>query len=248
MSLLLDDLKTYFRQFPMRLAMGYSLARIAARVGDGTSAMTYSQFGEDRLLPLFLDSKRSGFYVDVGANHPTKCSNTFWLYKRGWTGITVEPNPALSKLHRQVRPRDIQVRELVSDSETDLEFVEFANPLFSSASQEHVETWKDASAIVSRRQVKPQSLTKILEGQACPASFDLLCIDAEGSDLSVLRSLDWSKYHPGIVVVEMADFIPNGRHPILTFMEAHDYTLKAFDGYNGYFQHHQPATNPEPKP
>lgn len=236
MSLLLDDIKVYFRQFPIRLACSYSLSRLVARIFDGASSVSYSQFGEDRVLPLFLGAKPSGFYVDVGANHPTKGSNTFWLYKRGWIGITIEPNPTLSAAHRQIRPRDIQVCELVSDGGGAVEFIEFENHLYSSASREQVEKAKHSSPVVSRRKLKPQSLTRILDASACPVGFDLLCVDAEGMDLSVLRSLDWSKYRPQIVVAEMSDYVHGTPHPIMAYLSVQNYGFRAFDGYNGYFQ------------
>jgi len=34
-----------------------------------------------------------GFYVDVGAYQPQSGSNTYKLYLKGWSGITIEPNP-----------------------------------------------------------------------------------------------------------------------------------------------------------
>ena len=32
---------------------------------------------------LFLDNKKEGFFVDVGAHHPIRFSNTFLFYKKG---------------------------------------------------------------------------------------------------------------------------------------------------------------------
>jgi hypothetical protein len=52
---------------------------------------------------------RGGIYVDVGANHPTSISNTFLLYRHGLHGVTIEPNPELSQLHRRFRRRDVVV-------------------------------------------------------------------------------------------------------------------------------------------
>ena len=46
----------------------------------------YSQFGEDKILKeLILDNFNNGFYVDVGCFHPKKHSNTYLLYKKGWS-------------------------------------------------------------------------------------------------------------------------------------------------------------------
>jgi len=62
---------------------------------------TYAQHGEDILVLEYLRGydKSSGIYVDVGANHPTRISNTYLMYRNGFKGISIEPNSELSKLH-----------------------------------------------------------------------------------------------------------------------------------------------------
>ncbi|MEI9928867.1 MAG: hypothetical protein WDN44_15790 [Sphingomonas sp.] len=57
--------------------------------------MTTSFFGEDVLLGRLLKTASSGTYVDVGANHPIEGSNTYRLYRQGWTGLTIDPNSRL---------------------------------------------------------------------------------------------------------------------------------------------------------
>lgn len=39
-----------------------------------------------------------GIYVDVGAFHPTKFSNTHLFYLNGWRGINIEARPGSKKL------------------------------------------------------------------------------------------------------------------------------------------------------
>jgi FkbM family methyltransferase len=69
---------------------------------------SYSQHGEDRWL--FEELRRwnldGGCYVDVGSNHPTRISNTYLFYRHGYSGVVIEPNGELLRLHRRVRPRD----------------------------------------------------------------------------------------------------------------------------------------------
>ena len=56
----------------------------------------YSQEGEDLILKRYFGSqKKTGFYVDIGAHHPFRFSNTALLREMGWTGINVEPSPDL---------------------------------------------------------------------------------------------------------------------------------------------------------
>ena len=42
---------------------------------------SYSQEGEDMILRRIFVNSNSGFYVDVGAFHPTRFSNTYLFYK-----------------------------------------------------------------------------------------------------------------------------------------------------------------------
>jgi len=71
----------------------------------------YASHGEDRrldeLLPGLGIVPSGGFdYIDVGANQPAIISNTFRMYRQGFRGVLVEPNPDLFGLIRSVRPRD----------------------------------------------------------------------------------------------------------------------------------------------
>lgn len=71
----------------------------------------YASHGEDRhideLLRRFGIGPSGGFdYMDVGANQPAIISNTFRMYRQGFRGVLVEPNPELAGLIRGVRPRD----------------------------------------------------------------------------------------------------------------------------------------------
>src|ERR1043166_6956973 len=66
---------------------------------------SFSQFGEDLLLWKHFGARRDGFFLEAGANHPTKCSQTFLFEQNGWRGILVEPIPQNCELLRQKRPR-----------------------------------------------------------------------------------------------------------------------------------------------
>ena len=70
----------------------------------------YSQFGEDIILREILKKEISnGFYIDVGCYHPKKFSNTYRLYKKGWSGINIDMEEDKISLFNMVRPRDINV-------------------------------------------------------------------------------------------------------------------------------------------
>ena len=53
---------------------------------------TYSQSKEDLFISNFFKNKKRGFYLDIGAYHPIKFSNTQLLYNMGWNGMNIDLN------------------------------------------------------------------------------------------------------------------------------------------------------------
>lgn len=57
---------------------------------NGFYTKSYSQEGEDMVLNRYFQGKNSGFYVDIGAHHPKRFSNTYFFYKKAWCGINID--------------------------------------------------------------------------------------------------------------------------------------------------------------
>jgi hypothetical protein len=76
--------------------------------------------------------KTKGFYIDVGAHHPFRFSNTALFYKKGWQGINIEPDPSLIKNFNKYRTRDINLNFGVANEEKDLNFFIFNEPAFNT--------------------------------------------------------------------------------------------------------------------
>ena len=71
---------------------------------------SYSIEGEDRIVRTLLWRKHDkGFYVDVGAHHPFRFSNTYLFYTQGWSGINIDATPGSMKAFNKYRPRDINL-------------------------------------------------------------------------------------------------------------------------------------------
>lgn len=59
--------------------------------GSEALSENFSGLGQDLFVLMLLDGKRSGTYLEIGANDPIKSSNTYLLEKTfGWTGVSVE--------------------------------------------------------------------------------------------------------------------------------------------------------------
>lgn len=90
--------------------------------------LSYSQEGEDLILAALFDlefSQMGGFYVDVGAHHPKRFSNTFLFYLNGWSGINIDAAPGSMLAFQRERPRDVNIEAAVGEAETALTFYEF---------------------------------------------------------------------------------------------------------------------------
>ena len=69
----------------------------------------YSKNGEDLYLEKIFRNKNNGIYLDIGAFHPYRFSNTFLLYKKGWSGINIDINKEAIELFNIARPNDINL-------------------------------------------------------------------------------------------------------------------------------------------
>ena len=59
---------------------------------DHPFSVSWSQAGEDLALLAVIRNQKPGFYLDIGAHHPTRFSVTRHLYQAGWTGVNVDAN------------------------------------------------------------------------------------------------------------------------------------------------------------
>ena len=77
---------------------------------------SYAQDGEDVALAAFYDTQKGykGFYVDIGAHHPKRFSNTYFFYKKGWSGINIDAMPGSMHGFRLLRTRDINLEMGIS--------------------------------------------------------------------------------------------------------------------------------------
>lgn len=179
----------------------------------------------------------SGFYVDIGAHHPMRFSNTRYFYELGWNGICVDPLPCAAKLFAQWRPRDIFLQAGVAAVEGELTYYMFDEPALNSFSGEVAD--KHVNRLRSKQNVKVLPLSRII-GEYLPTGreIDFLSVDVEGLDFEVLRSNDWAHYRPRIVLVEdtTASTLADVEHLTVTkFMKQQDYVVFARTPSGLYF-------------
>lgn len=216
-----------FRTTPPRFsAMLRTLARrlrrwvlsAPATPEDEYYRVSFAQDGEDLLLLSLFEGLSTGFYVDVGAHHPRRYSNTLALYSRGWSGINIDAMPGSMRPFRETRSRDINLELAISDERRVLTFYEFNEPALNgfdpALARRRVglvpagQSPDTAFRIVAERQIPTVTLAEVLD-EHLPAGreIDVLNVDVEGLDFAVLASNDWSKYRPTVIVAEDPDVV-----------------------------------------
>lgn len=165
--------------------------------------ISYSQNHEDIVLWRALRHIEHGFYVDVGANHPTEDSVTRLFYDRGWRGINVEPSPDYFKLLASERPRDINVPCAAGDRDGTVRFFE-ASTRGWSTSDPAVGQRYVSQGQAQARDVDQLTLDTILARHGV-GQIHFLKVDVEGAEGPVLRGLDLQRHRPWVIVVEVLD-------------------------------------------
>jgi len=200
---------------------------------DSLVAKSYSQYGEDLVVDALLGCKKKGFYVDVGANDPDCLSNTKRFYLRGWHGINIEPEPSLYEKLCQVRNRDINLWIGIANEYGVKDFFQSSANTLSSFNEELVRKMSQIYGAVLSSSVKVpvMPLAEVFSKYVLKRSIDFMSVDVEGADLDVLKSNDWVKYRPYILIVEINI---NGQ-PIVSFLKDKNYLLVYYNGTNGIF-------------
>lgn len=227
-------------------------AKIAARIFPQFRYMVlaYSSEGEDLILKRIFENKRKGTYVDVGAHHPFRVSNTYLFYKQNWTGINIDPMPGSKAVFNRHRPHDTNLELGVSATKQQLTYFIFNEPALNTFSIDKVReyTQKPEYRVIKEEKVETWPLAEILD-HYLPAgiSIDFLTIDAEGLDMQVLRSNNWQKYRPAYVLVESHPFELSemSNSELFQFMQGKGYIIFAKTFYTYFFKNMKSGSNNE---
>lgn len=165
---------------------------------------SYAQEGEDLVVFRLLEGKRNGFYVEVGCHHPYRFSNTYIFYKNGWRGVCIDPLPGTKNVFNRKRPRDIVVEVGVGEDGGILHYYMFNEPALNTFDSSIAKSRDGLNGyfIKNTKTVEVKRLDEILNAMLELPEIDLLSVDVEGFDLQVLKSNDWNKYRPRVIIAE----------------------------------------------
>jgi len=163
---------------------------------------SFSQEGEDLVLARLFETRGPGIYVDVGAHHPRRFSNTLLLYRGGWHGVNIDATPGSMRAFARERARDINLEMGVTatrETRTLYVFDEPALNTFDATRAKQLD--RPPFRLIAEKPIACAPLHAILADHKIRA-IDLLSIDVEGLDFDVVQTVDWDVQKPGVVIVE----------------------------------------------
>ena len=171
-----------------------------------------AQYGKDELLNnLIFKNRRNGFFVDIGAHDGVSINSTYFLEKDlGWSGICFEPlTRRFSELVKN-RPNSICINSCVYNFDGEVEFRDNEGypEMLSGIEKEYPAQHKQrianelgANGKTSVYTFPCVNLNTILEKNGI-TKVDYLKIDTEGSELEILKSIDFSSIDIAVIDVE----------------------------------------------
>ncbi len=192
----------------------------------------YPQEGEDLVLLKLFQWKRNGFYVDIGAHHPLRYSNTAVLHDSfGWSGANIDPLPGTKELFDEYRPSDINIQAGVSNQEEQLTFYHFSPEAYYTFDAEKAKKLlNNGIELVNKQTIQVCTPDHIFEKyKIYDREVDLLNLDVEGLELGILQSFDWSRINPHVICVEILgkSLDELASNQIYAYLSELNYVLKA---------------------
>lgn len=193
----------------------------------------YAQFNEELIIRDVFEDKKSGFFVDIGANHYKKNSTTYYLDKNlGWQGIAVDALVHYQSDYKKYRPNVNYLNYFISDkSHITTDFYQvLENSRLSSNNKNLI-----PNAHTKHTQVDTITLNDLLKKHKVK-NIDLLSIDIELSEIEALNGFDIDKYKPKLVCIEVHEPV---REKVYEYFKSHNYkelkVYSAIDPLNAYF-------------
>ena len=187
-----------------------------------------SEHNEQQLIREFFGNKTDGFYVDVGANHPTIESQTWHLDQLGWKGLLLEPIPSYCDMLRKERIGTVVPYACSSPEDHNKVLKLILAGGHSTLNSKPIALGDRSQETID---VTCRTLDSILEENKAPVGFDFISIDIEGHEMEMFKGFTIEKWKPKMVLLE--DHVLN--HQKHNHMKAHGYQLILRTGLNAWY-------------
>jgi FkbM family methyltransferase len=178
----------------------------------------YSANVEEWILKDFFKDRRDGIFVEVGANHHQRYSNTYYLETvMGWSGVAIEPQIKFATGYREHRPKTTFVPLFISDvsNREAILYVTEKNDSVASGVKEFTEAWGE----ITPTPATTSTLDDVLDGLHIER-IDFLSMDIELAEPQALAGFSIGRFNPSLVAVEAH---PPVRQQILDYFARNQY-------------------------
>lgn len=169
--------------------------------------MTYtSQMGIEKYFDQFFDTP--GFFLEIGCWDGIHISQTAWLEKeRGWRGVCVDP------FARNFENRSCLVANHAVGGKSGVrKFIKVTTDRRNGGDVSYLSGFKDSISVHWRVirdfcnyeevDILTISFSELARLYSIPSHIDFLSLDTEGSEVEILRGIDFSRYTFGMICVE----------------------------------------------
>lgn len=216
----------------------------------------YARSGQDKYLnENIFKNKKGGIYVDIGAYDGVESSNTLFFEEScNWNGICVEPLiDAFEKLKENrncicinkcaasyngtskfmhvspsICPPSPREKGRTSNYEKMSGLIDYYTSEHLEIINKIINTYGGTKDIFKCECMDINDILQTLNSK----QIDLLSIDTEGSELGILKHIDFSKYQVNVIIVEVL----YNKSEFLTFMNSVGYSKIKEVGYDWIFK------------
>lgn len=204
---------------------------------------SYSQYGEDCIILTMLDLYKiqQPNYMDIGAFHPFKFSNTALLYKNRIRGVNIEPNPLQFRQFLRYRKHDINLNLGIYTEKGKIKYYQFQRSEYNTFSEEtYSNTVKQGIKKINEILIDVDTYNNIVTEKLKGIPPVILFLDAEGLDFSILQSIDYIHFAPKIICVETYAYGAGKKDVnLINFLLAKGYIIHADTFVNTIFIHNR---------
>lgn len=156
--------------------------------------MSYSQKDEEKYIIDYFQGT-TGKFVDIGAFHVFKFSNTRRLYELGWSGVLVEPAPSNYKAiaeHYEGDPRIEVLNFAVGKESGEIDFYESDGDAVSTSDEDHMNKWGAAGVKYTKIRVRQVNVLAFMLHYC--EDVDFISIDTESTNMELFRLIPKSVF------------------------------------------------------
>lgn len=157
---------------------------------DKNPVLSFSQYGEDLFVDDFF-GKTTGRFLEIGAMDGVKDSNCHRLSLKKWRGVCVEPNPHIFvRLLETYRPHpEMPEVHCLSALVLGENLIRTLHLNFDGLTTSSGEMFKEMhQRVVYYGHCHAATVTPLQLYQTYGGDFDFVSVDAEGTDLDILRA------------------------------------------------------------